>query len=241
MNIWNKVRQYGVRQSIQFALYELKLKWYYPIILNSYSQLQEDLILDKLTGHKEKGVYVDVGAFDPKRFSNTMRFYRRGWRGITIEPNRLYWQRFLSARKHDINLNAGVGQKRGTLTFYAMDPPTISTFQKDQVSVYKKQGFRLVETVAVPVYPLKQIFQKYLRNKTIDFMSIDVEGMEIEVLRSNDWNKYRPRYLCIEFIDFPKSMTGIQSGQKIEVFLRAVKYKRVYGNDLNSFYEDTTL
>ena len=236
--LFDKLRQYGVVRTLQFACSEVVHQWYYQRFFESYSQNQEDLLLDKLLNYKKRGLYVDVGAYDPYRFSNTMRFYRRGWRGMNIEPNRQYWQRFLSVRDGDINLNAGVGEKRGALTFYAMDPPTLSTFQKEQVAAYRKQGFRLAETVAVPVYTLKEIFRKHLGNKTIDFMSIDVEGMEMQVLRSNDWEAYRPRYLCIESVDFPKTKNNGRTNGNIEAFLQTVKYKKVYDNNLNSFYKD---
>lgn len=236
-NIFDKLRQYGFIKTFQFALSELTHLWFYQKILGSYSQKQEDLVIDKLVNYKKNGFYIDIGAFDPYRFSNTMRFYKRGWHGINIEPNNQYWRRFQKHRHRDINLNIGIGLKNSHIKFYSIDPPTLSTFQKDQAFAYIRQGFHLLKTVDVSVYPLKQVLKKYLKERRIDFMSIDVEGMELQVLRSNDWNTYRPYLLCIESAGFLKSKISGQY-QMIDTFLRTVKYKLVYNNGLNSFYKD---
>jgi FkbM family methyltransferase len=235
-----RLHQYGLWKFLLFSLNELKLIVFHRWLLGSYSQLKEDLMLDRLMGFKKRGFYVDVGAFDPYRYSNTMRFYKRGWRGINIEPDTERWKHFLSARKRDVNLNIGIAATKKSLLYYRIDPPTLSTFQKVQAKAYQRQGFELLETVKVPVVPLEVILQKYAKGKIIDFMSIDVEGMEMDVLKSNNWKQYRPKFLCIE--------TAAENGDEgktkkikfaIEAYLSRVGYVLVFDNGLNSFFKNS--
>ena len=103
---------------------ELKQKY------KSYSLYYEDLIIDSLLSYKKNGFYIDIGANDPVKFNNTARFYQRGWCGINIEPNPELFKRLEEARKRDINLNIGVGEKETELTFYHISAHTLSSFNK---------------------------------------------------------------------------------------------------------------
>lgn len=234
-----KLRRYGLRRFIQFALSEIRLVVFNRWLLGSYSQCQEDLILDRLVHYKKNGFYVDIGAYDPIRFNNTMRFYKRGWYGINIEPGISQWKNIAAKRPKDINLNIGVGLKKDSLTYYSIDPPTLSTFQQNQAQAYIKQGFHLLEKVRILVFPLKNIFRKYAKEKYIDFISIDVEGMEMQVLASNDWKIFRPHFICIESADYSKTNKGRDNYEHICTFLKKVGYTKVFDNGLNSFYTDT--
>lgn len=228
--ILDKLRQYGVVRTLQFALSEVVQQCYYQKFLGSYSQNQEDLRLDKLLTCKKRGLYVDVGAYDPYRFSNTMRFYKRGWNGINIEPNIENWKKFQIVRGRDINLNIGVAERRGTMEFFSMDPPTLSTFSGGQAEQYERQGFRIKSKKKIKILPLREIFAKHVGKRGIDFLSMDVEGFEMSVLKGNDWKRFRPHFLCIE--------TALASQDEISRYLQGVGYKKVFDNGLNSFYVD---
>ncbi len=237
-NIINLLKRYGPFLFLTFLAGELYGRLWSRPILKSFSQCKEDIILDELTGHKRRGFYIDVGAYDPYRFSNTMRFYLRGWRGINIEPDTERWSRFSQMRKRDINLNIGIAKKKGSLTYYRIDPPTLSTFEHRQAQAYIKQGFSILETVNVDVLPLRDVLQKYAKGTKVDFMSIDVEGLEMQVLESNDWNKYKPLYICVESADYSKTKEGKSGYKRIGTFLQKVGYKKVFDNGLNSFYKN---
>ena len=169
-----------------------------------------------------------------------MRFYKRGWAGINIEPNTDHWKRFLVHRKRDINLNIGIGKKRANLTFYSIDPPTLSTFSKTRANAYIRDGFKLLNAHRISVLPLKDVFVKYAKNRHIDFMSIDVEGYEMEVLASNDWKRFRPSYLCIETA-VDNSDKGASAKYKLLIgkYLATIGYSLIDDNGLNSFYQAT--
>lgn len=240
MSLAGKMRHYGLKRSLSYILGELKVRIVNRMFLGSYSQSTEDLVLDKLIGYKRTGFYVDVGAYDPVWLSNTMRFYRRGWRGINIEPNPVQWKKFKESRPHDTNLNLGVGPRSGTLTYYSVDPPTLSTFSGHVAQNYVRSGLQILSSDKIPVQPLSKIFSKYAAGRRIDFMSLDVEGFEMDVLKSNDWQLYRPDFLCVE--------TASEDGDKkktktiktvLHTYLSGIGYTLVSDNGLNSFYANT--
>ena len=111
---------------------------YFEKFLSSFSQYGEDLVLDKLLLNVTTGTYLDVGANDPNHFSNTKRFYLRGWTGINVEPNPTLFRLLEKHRKRDVNLNIGVGSKTDRLVFYSMNAHTLSTFDKKSLEQLKK-------------------------------------------------------------------------------------------------------
>lgn len=171
---------------------------YYAI--KSYSQEGEDMILRRIFEGQELGFYVDVGAHHPRRFSNTYFFYRRGWSGINIEPNPDARRSFQSARSRDTNLQTGVSDHAEKLIYYLFDEPAFNTFDGDIVKLtLATTPCKLVETIEVPVERLDSILKKCLSaNQQIDFLSIDVEGLDFAVLKSNDWELFRPKCVLVE-------------------------------------------
>src|ERR1700756_330529 len=106
---------------------------FFPVYARvSYSQEGEDMVLDRFLEHRHSGFYVDVGAHHPKRFSNTLRLYRRGWRGLNIDANPDSIRLFRRARPKDINVEAGVSSNRQLLTYFAFNEPALNTFDRDR-------------------------------------------------------------------------------------------------------------
>lgn len=169
----------------------------------SYSQDGEDMILKSFYEKRKhyKGFYVDVGAHHPLRYSNTFFFYNRGWKGINIEPTPTAITPFRILRSRDINLNIGVASNPGDLTFYCFNEPALNTFSEETaLAVDKKDNkYKITKRVNVPVLPLRDILNTYLpAGVKIDFLTVDVEGLDFDVLKSNDWDRFSPEYLLVE-------------------------------------------
>ncbi|MFC1621900.1 FkbM family methyltransferase [Patescibacteria group bacterium] len=234
-NIIEKVKLYGIKTSIGYIANEIRYRLFYNLLFKSYSQEREDIFIDKFFEGKSKGFYVDVGAHDPVRFSNTKRFYDKGWSGINIEPDAELYERFVKDRTRDTNLNLGIGSKKGKFTFFKMFPSTLSTFSEDEAKDYERQGYKILEKVQVPMMRLDSILEKYSKGRRIDFFSIDTEGYDLEVLQSNDWDSFSPKLICIESVAHTKNFEGA-SKEGIYSFLVKKGYKKVFDNQMNSIF-----
>lgn len=190
----------GNRLSIK--LYLFKKEYIDGFTTKIYSQEGEDIILSEFFPNKTDGFYVDVGAHHPMRFSNTHMFYKKGWRGINIDAMPGSMKAFERKRPRDINLEIGVSGKEGEMTFYMFDDPALNGFSMEiSKDRDKNSNFEIIEERKIKTYPLSKILNKYLpKDQKIDFMSIDVEGLDMMVLESNDWKRYSPRYLLVECI-----------------------------------------
>lgn len=227
LDLLHKIKIYGLSKSLSYAFQEIyKLVWM-RYFLSSYSQQGEDLVIDELLGKKKRGFYVDVGAHDPIRFSNTKRFYDKGWKGINIDPNPALIEKFKKERNKDINLALGVSKRNGLLEFSEFFPSTLSTFSEAEAEQYVKKGFKIISKKKVRVATLSSVLNKYRRDRTVDFLSIDTEGNDLEVLQSNDWKKFKPSVICVE---------SRENFSKIETFLRKQGYKLECSNGINSIF-----
>jgi len=169
-----------------------------------YSQEGEDLVLERLLGKQEGGFFVDVGAHHPTRFSNTYALYRRGWRGINIDATPGSMPVFARLRPLDINIEAAVSDTVAPMAFHIFKEPALNTFDADLAESYVQAGWERLEIRTVTPRRLADILDEHpLPDRGIDLMSIDVEGGEMGVLRSNNWGKYAPRYLMVEVLDTP--------------------------------------
>jgi FkbM family methyltransferase len=173
-----------------------------PFSEYSFSQEGEDMVLRGIFEGQTSGFYVDVGAHHPHRFSNTHYFYLAGWRGINIDAMPGSMDPFNQFRPQDINLEIGVSESTEMLTYYAFDEPALNGFSKEVANRITENGrYHLLFSKPVPTRPLAEILDEYLPlNQTIDFLSIDVEGLDHAVLRSNNWEKYRPQVILTETI-----------------------------------------
>lgn len=165
----------------------------------SYSQQGEDLAILKYFGRRWGGTYVDIGAFHPVKYSNTLSFHKMGWTGINVEPNPDNFKLFEQLRSKDINLNVAVGRSNEKLKYYSFNNAAVNTFNVENAKQWAAQpGFKILSEFDVEIVPLSEILKKNLNGRAIDFMSIDVEGMDLEVLKSNDWSLFRPRMILVE-------------------------------------------
>ncbi len=168
----------------------------------SYAQEGEDLVLARLLGmpREQPGFYVDIGAHHPCRFSNTHYFHLHGWRGINVEPMPGSMEVFKEYRPDDINLELAVFDQATRLIYYSFSEPALNTFSPEIAALYQTFGYRLTGQIEIPTVTLVHVLEHYLPKDvaTIDFLSVDVEGADLEVLQSNDWDRFRPTYVLAE-------------------------------------------
>lgn len=212
-----------------FNLYQLFINQYRNY---SYSQEGEDLILDRLFGSCKRGTYVDIGAHHPFLFSNTYLFYRRGWMGINIDATPGSMKLFNIFRPRDINLEVGILNKKGRLDYYLFDEPALNSFNKKiSLDRDKNTSYRIKRVVSVPVERLEVILKRN-HFESIDFLSIDVEGMELEVLKSINLNKNKPKIILLEKL---RDNSSNNYGTNIDEYLKKYNYYR-FANTANTFF-----
>ncbi|MCK4636063.1 MAG: FkbM family methyltransferase [Candidatus Moranbacteria bacterium] len=166
-----------------------------------YSQDGEDVVLAAFYETKPdfRGFYVDIGAFHPFRFSNTQYFYEKGWRGINVDATPGSMNEFDEFRSGDVNVEIGVSTDGKDLTFYCFEEGALNSFDKKISEKRVKQGWKMIGEKKVKTMSVNSLLEKYLpKNQKIDFINIDIEGLELGVLKSLDWNKYKPDFLLIE-------------------------------------------
>jgi len=201
-----------------------KIKWLKRSRL-SFSQSGEDLIVEYIfKSLKQKELsYLDIGAHNPFKFSNTAKFYIKGFRGVCIEPDPELYKEFIKLRPKDNCLNIGIANEKKILEFYKISASTLNTFSQESALDYEKKGYKVVKKLNIQVDTINNILQKYFEDRTPDFISIDVEGLDNEIVYSMDFKKFYPKVLCVETLTFEEKGKGIKD-HKIIDYLRSKGY-----------------
>lgn len=168
----------------------------------AYSWEGEDILAWKIL-HDQLGVgtgfYVDVGAHHPSYLSNTFLFYQRGWRGINIDAMPGSMEPFRIVRPEDLNLEIGIAREASTKVLVQFDDPSLNGFlSEDQILSQTGRGCTVLHRSIVECVPLTTILDRYEVASNFDLLNIDVEGLELEVLSSIDFTRYRPKLIIGE-------------------------------------------
>lgn len=188
-------------------------KWVLPNSQIAYAQSGEDLILAhlfyKLNISKPK--YLDIGANHPEYISNTYYFYMRGSTGVCIEPNPDLFEKIKKNRPNDIVLNVGIGTStNSTIADFYLFPESasgLSTFSKEEAEYWSDTGMKNIgkiiykDILQIPLRPINDILKEHFI-KAPDLISIDVEGLDYEILQSIDFDTYKPITLCVETLGY---------------------------------------
>lgn len=183
-------------------------KWVLPKSQLTWSQAGEDILLANLFYKLDiaKPTYLDIGANHPSYISNTFYFYIRGSKGVCIEPNPGLYNRYKKARPRDTVLNIGIGMDAQTEADFYVFPEHahgLGTFSKKEAEYWKDTGMKKVGKIAyervirMPLRPINDVLAEYFP-KAPDLVSLDVEGLDLAILHSLDFNKYRPIAFCVE-------------------------------------------
>lgn len=190
----------------------------------SYSQEGEDLILARFFEKEKNGFYVDIGAHHPQRFSNTYYFYLKGWSGINIDAMPGSMKIFDDLRPRDINLEIPISDKSEILTYYEFDEPALNSFSLPlSQERIKTSNYKIIAETQLKTQTLAEVLDKHLPpEQTIDFLSIDVEGLDYKVMISNNWDKYKPKVILVEDLEL-SSLKNINTS-KVCLFLEQRGY-----------------
>jgi FkbM family methyltransferase len=175
----------------------------------SYSQCGEDLIVDFICQALkiEKPSYLDIGAHHPTYLSNTYLFYQRGCRGVCIEPDPVLCAEIKRVRKGDTCLNIGVGLGDGAgeaarADFFIMSTRTLNTFSRAEAERYQSYGHNRIERVVqIPLMKIGSVVKDNFESRP-NFVSLDVEGYDLAVLKTFDFGRCRPEVFCIETVTY---------------------------------------
>lgn len=177
----------------------------------SYSQCGEDVIMSGLFGALKINLptYIDIGAHDASNLSNTYLFYLKGSAGICIEPNPYLLEKFKKKRKRDLCLNVGIGASTAKeAPFYVMSSSTLSSFSKEEATrLVDRCHEKIVEVLNLPLISFNEVVKTYLQGK-LNLVSLDVEGMDLEILKSIDFSYCRPDVFCVETLAYSENLSG---------------------------------
>ncbi len=201
----------------------------------SYSQAGEDLLIKNIFGkNKREGFYVDIGCNNPIQKSNTFKLYLKGWSGICADGNASLIKRFRKIRKRDICLQEIVSENIRELTFYQDDVHHELSSVDPAVGMELRAANKGLKEIKVRSTTLSDILEKYCPSRKIDLLCIDVENHDLEVLKGNNFEKFRPEIICAEFYGDIESLTGtelnsflVSKGYELLIFSTAsVLYRR---------------
>lgn len=177
-----------------------------------FSQFGEDQYLAERFPGKRDGFYVDVGAFHPFRWSNTCLLYQRGWRGLNIEPDPDAVSLFNRYRTRDTNLQMAVARNLGSARFARS-----AEYAGLETERYLWADHD-AERITVSTQPLAAILDQQLPpGQQIDLLDVDCEGLDLEVLQSNDWERFRPTVVLAE-------AHGVEEAAELAAFMDSVGY-----------------
>jgi FkbM family methyltransferase len=195
--------------------------------LITYAQNREDLYLFALLGHIENGFYIDIGAYDETLHSVTKLFSTRGWRGVNVDANPKLMEPFYKNRPTDINLCAGVSNKVGQMVFREYPHHSgLSTLDPGMQNQHGTSEMPFID-YSVPVTTIKAIAAEHSISH-VDFLKVDVEGHELEVLEGNDWSALRPTVVTFE----------ASRGAECIAFMEASGYRHEFFDGLNHYFVD---
>lgn len=191
--------------------------WRWRDAKHSYAQAGEDLIIDFIARAMriDEVTYLDIGAHHPVQFSNTYLFYKRGFRGVLVEPDPELMASIKRARPRDICVEAGVGvQPVADARFFVMSTRTLNTFSEDEAKRYEAMGtHRIEKTISVPIVTVDSILAERFPHKEPTLVSIDVEGLDFEVLSTLDLKRRRPPIICVETLQYSETREEVKDMQ----------------------------
>ena len=205
----------------------------------SYSLFQEDLFIQNYFKNKSKGFYIDVGCYHPLDGNNTNLLHKKGWNGINLDINFYSIELFNFLRKKDVNIHSGISRKKDELTmYYRKEINMLNTLDEKIAKIHFRNGFKKKN---VQVNTLNFFISRYFKKlKKIDFLNIDVEGVELNVLKSLNFKQYKPQLICVEIHNsknmYDTNYDYLKSNDIYKYFINK-KYKIIWKKKYSFIFE----
>lgn len=211
----------------------------------SFSQSGEDSIIKYIFSTLNKDIknctYLDLGANHAVHLSNTYSFYSKGARGVLLEANPELADELTEQRPEDIVINKCLAEKSGeSLDFYIMNGDGLSTtdYGSAQNFIKENPSLEITKTITVDSITINEIINRYFSEKAPDIMNIDIEGMELAVLKMTDFERFRPLVIICEMIDYKNGLTVGQKNQNIIDLMHENDYEEFAFTGINSIFID---
>lgn len=210
-----------------------------------YSQAGEDIILDNLFYRLDitTPYYLDIGTNDPRYFNNTYYFYLKGSSGVCVEPNPYLYNKIKKLRSRDICVNAGIGIENTTSADFYLFPDYasgLSTFSKENAEHWKNVGMYKIgkinyeKIISMPLININDLIEKHCK-KTPDLLSIDVEGLDFSILQSLNFEKHKPRAICVETLAYSDDQKEYKTSNVAD-FLKMKGYTVYADTHINTIF-----
>ena len=212
-------------------LQNIYLKNKYLLPRKTYSMDSEDLAIIQYIEKKDKGFYVDIGAHHPIQRNNTHLLFKKGWEGVNIDINEFSIDLFKYLRPKDLNLQIAISDKDGEVTFYYQK--NFSQLNTTDIEIAKEKFKNNFKKKIIKCKTIQKILdESKFKDKKIDFLNIDIEGAELKVLNTLNFQIYDPKVICIEILgyrtlDEKKRETEIKNNEIYQTLLEK-KYKKVW-------------
>ena len=219
---------------LYYNIYIRNLKFFFK---NTLSQDKEDLFIKKFFKNKRKGTYLDIGCFNPLLWNNTYLLYKKGWHGINVDIQKINIDLFKVARPDDINICCALYDKKKILNLYNLQGENNSAVMTIDKSHAEKMKFLFSKNI-IKKKIQTLTFAEMIKNhkiiiNNIDFLNIDTEGSDFNILKSINIQKYKPKLICIEISQFTKRVDE----KKILNYLKSNNYKFIHKTSISSFFK----
>jgi FkbM family methyltransferase len=208
----------------------------------SFSQAGEDLIVRFFFQFREirKMTYLDVGANEPIQNNNTYYFYRKGYRGVLVEPNVSLCEKLRSVRPQDTTLAAGIGVTAAKeADYYIMTHHSWNTFSKEEAdhqTEVTKGRISVKEVIKMPLLNINDVMSKHF-GEAPAFLSVDTEGLDLAILKSINYERFRPKIICAETLVSSTTKTR----PEIPEFMASQGYVARGGSFVNTIFVDSKI
>ena len=220
-----------------------ELPWYWQFAQPSFAQQGEDLIIHSIFQNHLKITrpsFIDIGAYHPIYSNNTFLLYLQGSRGVLVEPNPAYTKILKSVRKNDTVLNIGIGitDEKDADYYVFEDFSQLNTFSKGRADRYIQEYGPdiLKKVIKMPLVNINEVLEKYF-TEAPNIFSIDVEGLDLDILKTLDFERFRPNIFCVETSVFGTFNVNTE----ISAFMEAKGYIMRANTFSNSIYIDNLL